>query len=408
MRLERLAHVWRRHPLPVDIGLAVATGLLATLRITSLYRLNEQFDEPPPVSEALSLVLAWGCAWPLAVRRVWPEVSFLACMAAFIATRVWEVPEPTVTVVALIISYISVGIHGSPRWRTPARLVGTVAFVAMYVAISVREARRVDLGGAFNSLLAFDAAFSALLILFGWVLGGVYRSRGEQARELEQRTLQLDEQRRLNADRAVVDERLRIARELHDVLAHHVSVMGVQAGAAGRVMEHDPQRAKEALAVIEASSRDTIDEFRRLVGFLRAGVDVDSSGPQPGLARLDELVADTRRSRIDVEVKVTGEAAALPAGVDLSAYRVIQEALTNARKHADPTRVDVTIDYQPAQVAITVVDNGQKPASAVGGAGLGLIGMRERLRWHEGVLETGPLDGGGFRVCATFPLRSAS
>jgi signal transduction histidine kinase len=171
-------------------------------------------------------------------------------------------------------------------------------------------------------------------------------------------------------------------------------------------VEHDPQRAKEALAVIEASSRESIDEFRRLVGFLRVGADIESSGPQPGLARLDELVADTRRSKIDVEVAVIGEAVALPAGIDLSAYRVIQEGLTNARKHAEPTRVDVTINYQPAHLAITVLDDGR--ASTDGGTGLGLIGMRERLRLHEGRLETGPADGGGFRVHAVFPLQSRS
>jgi signal transduction histidine kinase len=406
MTLERIARGWRRHPLAVDIGLAIAAGLMATLRITSLYRLNEEARAPVDASETLSIVLAWSCVLPVAIRRIWPETSFLLCMAAFIATRVWYVPEPTVTVVVLVGLYISLGIHGSPRWRTTVRVVGTVAFVVMYVALSVREARRADLGGAFNSLLAFDAAFSALLIVTGWVLGDVYRSRAEYALELEARTLQLDEQRQLNADRAVVDERMRIARELHDVLAHHVSVMGVQAGAAGRVVEHDPQRAKEALAVIEASSRESIDEFRRLVGFLRVGADIESSGPQPGLARLDELVADTRRSKIDVEVAVTGEAVILPAGIDLSAFRVVQEALTNARKHADPTRVDLTIDYQPMQLAITVINDGR--ASMDGGTGLGLIGMGERLRLHEGRLETGPVDGGGFRVHAVFPLRSKS
>ncbi len=406
MTLERVARGWRRYPVPVDIGLAVAAGLLATLRIFSFYRLSEQMDSPFDISETMSLVLAWSCVLPLAVRRVWPEVSFMACMAAFIATRVWEVPEPTVTVVALIASYISLGIHGKPRWRTPVRLVGIVAFVVMYVAISIRQARRADLGAAFDSLLAFDAAFSALLIFAGWLFGDVLRSRAEHARELEVRTLQLSEQRQLNADRAMVDERMRIARELHDVLAHHVSVMGVQAGAAGRVVDHDPQRAKDALAVIEASSRETIDEFRRLVGFLRAGADIDSSGPQPSLSRLDELVADTRRSKIVVEVEMTGDPVPLPAGVDVSAYRVIQEALTNARKHAHPTRVDVTIDYQPTSLAITVLNDGR--ASTDGVTGLGLIGMRERLRLHEGRLETGPVDGGGFRVHAAFPLRSQS
>jgi signal transduction histidine kinase len=405
--LDRLARFDRAHPLLVDGSLSIAFGSLGVLNVVSQYRYADQSNVQMELSEPVAFALVWLCVLPLAARRVAPVASFLGCMAGFIVTRVAVVPEPTMTFVAVMIAYVSVGVFGSERMRTSARIVGSLAFVAMYVGLTIRAVRDSDLGDALWPLLSFDAALSIAFLGGSWVLGDVIRSRGEQATALRDRTLQLDEQRRTNAERAVVDERLRIARELHDVLAHHVSVMGVQAAAAGRVLDRDPDRAREALGVIESSSRDTIDELRRLVGFLRFGTDED--GPQPGLARLDELVADATRSGIDIDVRIDGSLAELPAGVDLSAFRVVQEALTNARKHAHPRRIDVVIERRPDLLSLTVTDDGRGPSPFANGTGLGLVGMRERVRLHEGSLETGAADGQlGYRVLATFPLRNRS
>ncbi len=396
--------LWGRHPLRTDAVVAALLGAMGTLRVLGQYRINQQAGVPIATDRLTAIVLVWCCAAPLALRRGAPEVSFVACIGVFIATRLVEVPEPTVTVVVLATSFVSIGVHGSPRWRTAIRLAGAIALAVMYVVVAVRTARRADLGGAFNVILGFDAALSVLIIVTAWTLGEVWRSRTEHANDLAERTAELDEERHANAERAVIEERLRIARELHDVLAHHVSLMGVQAAAAGRVIGRDPQRARASLDVIETSSRDAVDEFRRLVGFLRAGSHADEAGPQPGLGRGQELIADARRSGLDVGWRVLGDPVALPPGVDLSAFRIVQEALTNTRKHADARRAEVTIDFQPTRLDVTVTDDGMaRPTSEQGG--LGLLGMRERLRLHEGRLEAGPRPEGGYRVHAEFPLR---
>ncbi len=190
----------------------------------------------------------------------------------------------------------------------------------------------------------------------------------------------------------MLDERVRIARELHDVVAHHVSVMGIQAGAARRVMSRRPEQAEEILSSIEASSRQAVDELHRLLGFLRRADQPDELSPRPDLTLLDELVAHAAEGGLSVELVVDGERRSLPGTLELSAYRVIQEALTNALKHSGGTSATVRLDYHPAALEIDVVDDGED-----GGAqqrqetgGLGLIGMRERVGLHGGSLRAGP------------------
>ena len=201
----------------------------------------------------------------------------------------------------------------------------------------------------------------------------------------------------------MLDERVRIARELHDVVAHHVSVMGVQAGAARRVMRQQPEKAEEALASIEGSSRQAVLELQRLLGILRREGQDDALAPQPDLARLPELVAQAGGDELTVELRVEGEPRPLPGTVELSAYRVIQEALTNTHKHARATHSTVRVAYGPSALEVEVVDDGRGGAAPAGG-GHGLIGMRERVRLHGGHLRAGPRPGGGFAVHATFPL----
>jgi signal transduction histidine kinase len=193
---------------------------------------------------------------------------------------------------------------------------------------------------------------------------------------------------------------VRIARELHDVVAHHVSLMGVQAGAARLVMARDPDKATDALTSIETSSRQAVEELHRLLGFLRQGEERDELAVRPGLAQLPGLLARMRDSEVAVELSVEGDERPLPPTVDVSAYRIVQEALTNTLKHAEASRVEIRLRYGPGELDLEVVDDGSAPAATGVGTGLGLIGMRERAALHGGKLIAGPGPGGGFAVRA--------
>jgi signal transduction histidine kinase len=219
-----------------------------------------------------------------------------------------------------------------------------------------------------------------------------------------ERSARLDERERAAEDarRAVFDERVRIARELHDVVAHHVSVMGVQAGAARLMLARDPEQTRDALMSIETSSRQAVIELHRLLGFLRRAGDADDAGSYVGLAELEGLVSAMSASGLDVRVRVEGEQLALAPTVDVSAYRIVQEALTNTLKHATASRADVSLRYSPGELEIEVADDGRAggaPSSAPGG--MGLIGMRERAALHGGRLVAAPGARGGFVVRAT-------
>jgi signal transduction histidine kinase len=224
-----------------------------------------------------------------------------------------------------------------------------------------------------------------------------------------QRTVALEEQREENAQRAVFDERVRIARELHDVVAHHVSVMGVQAGAARLIMNQNPERASAALASIEASSRQAVEELHRLLGFLRQSGDPDELSPRPGLDRLPDLVDSMASSGLAVTIACEGEPRPLPPTVDVSAYRIVQEALTNTLKHAHAEHATVCVRYLLTAVQIDVLDDGRDQPKPVGQrGGLGLIGMRERAALHGGTLAAHPRDDGGFAVQATLPTSNGA
>jgi len=207
-----------------------------------------------------------------------------------------------------------------------------------------------------------------------------------------------------SASRALMDERLRIARELHDVVAHHVSLMGVQAGAARVVLARDPAKAAQALMSIESSSRRAVFELHQLLAFLRQSGDVDDLSPQPGLDQLQALADAMSGSQLIVDVHVDGEQRALPPTMDVSAYRIVQEALTNTLKHSGASRASVDVRYRPGELGIEITDNGSgksTPSSLPGG--LGLIGMRERAVLHGGTLTAGSVEGGGFAVRVTLP-----
>ncbi len=239
-----------------------------------------------------------------------------------------------------------------------------------------------------------DTVFAMVLAGGAWALGEAARNRRKA----------IDE----GARRAVGDEQARIARELHDVIAHSVSVIVVQASAADDVFDTRPDQARAALRSIEQAGRDALRELRTLLAGDAPG-DPDPTRPQPGLARLDELAEPLRLAGLEVVVHREGEAPRLPAGVDLSAYRIVQEALTNTLRHARATRAEVTVRYGAGAVEVEVRDDGRGvPLVAdVNGAGQGLVGMRERAALLGGTLEAGPLPGGGYRVHARLPLEAS-
>jgi signal transduction histidine kinase len=208
----------------------------------------------------------------------------------------------------------------------------------------------------------------------------------------------------------VAAERVRIARELHDVIAHSVSLMGVQAGAVERVLERDPEHARESLRSIQSTARESVGELRRLLGILRADQEPAGLAPQPGLSRLTALVDESRRAGVAAELTVEGEARPLPAGIELSAYRVVQEALTNVRKHAPGASTRVLLTYGSTELELLVRSAAVAPSNGAAsgpGTGHGLVGMRERVALYGGSLDAHPEPGGGFVVRARLPVEVA-
>jgi signal transduction histidine kinase len=229
-------------------------------------------------------------------------------------------------------------------------------------------------------------------VAVAWLLGDTLRARRAW----------LDEEQEQHLRRATEAEQARIARELHDVIAHNVSVMVVQAAAANDVFDTHPEKARDALRSIEATGRSALTELRRLLGAVRSPLEA-AYAPQPGLARLDGLVEGVRAAGLPVAVHVEGELADLPAGPDLSAYRIVQEALTNTLKHAEASRAEVDVRRTAEELELEIVDDGVGGGSGTGD-GQGLIGMRERASLVGGEVDAGPLPGGGFRVRARLPL----
>jgi len=227
-----------------------------------------------------------------------------------------------------------------------------------------------------------------------------------EADEFKERATRAEREREERARVAVADERARIARELHDVVGHSVSVMTVQASAVRRLLLPEQQREREALLVVERTGREALAEMRRMVGVLRRPEEAPALAPQPSLEHLDKLVAQAREAGLPVELRVEGDSVQLPAGVDLTAYRLIQEGLTNTIKHARATRAEVVVRYTGDHVELAVSDDGDGGGSGDGG-GHGLVGMRERVSVYGGELEAGSAPSGGYRLRARLPIEPA-
>jgi len=317
----------------------------------------------------------------------------------------WRRSHPVIVLLLVVITdVIGAVLNPSREFASPA-LAFAVYAVSVYDGTAVRMwvagVSIAVIAAAVASVFLGDFAISRSLIpagatsLVAWVIGDYIRSRRQFFSELVARHKQA-------RDQAAEQERLRIARELHDVVAHNVSVIAIQAGAA-RVAGNS---SKEALQSIETTARDTLAELNRLLGVLRKESDAPRS-PQPGLDQIESLIKPAREAGLEATLKIGGEKRPLPAAQDLSAYRIVQEAITNVLKHAQATRVEVKLDYEPDVLALTISDNGSGAREAVGAStGHGLIGMRERVELFGGELGTSSSSLGGFTVRATLPWKT--
>jgi signal transduction histidine kinase len=248
-----------------------------------------------------------------------------------------------------------------------------------------------------------DFFFISLLFTIVWLAGNALGAKLSQYRLAEERAARLEREREEKARTAVAEERARIARELHDVVGHAVSVMTVQASGVRRLLRPEQEREREALMIVEQTGREALAEMRRLVGVLRRPEEAPALAPQPSLQYLDKLVDQVRESGLDVDLKVEGEAEKLPASVDLAAYRLVQEGLTNTLKHAQAHRAEVLVRYGDGEVELVVADDGDGKGGGDSG-GHGLVGLRERIAVAGGKLEAGPRTGGGYEVRARIPM----
>ena len=280
------------------------------------------------------------------------------------------------------------GTYNEPR----RAVLGLVVLEAAGVWANVRLGQSVG-----------DYFFLGLLTAVSWTVGFVLSRRSQHAQELSERAQRLESEQIEAATRAVAEERQRIARELHDVIAHSVSVMTVQAGAVRRLLKPEQEKERLALETVEATGRDALTEMRRLVGLLREQGTMPEFTPQPGLGSIDALLDTVRSAGLPVELAIDGAPRELPPGVDLAAYRVVQEALTNALKYGGTAHAWVELHWRDGALELEVANDGRGDGAGSGG-GHGLAGMRERVALYGGEIESGPRDGGGFVVRARLPV----
>jgi signal transduction histidine kinase len=369
-----------------------------------------------------------------------PFDALVVLLAVVAEIKVWIVPGAGPKVVFIVASLLwtlplllrhrfpfaapvfTFAVQAAASAADPTLGVETTGFVALLLSfwvVGAENERGQAIAGAaigFASIVAvaeLDTRVSLENAVWGIILGSIacliayaLQRRAKRASELEERAAQLERDREDRARAAVVAERTRIARDLHDVIAHSVSVMTVQAGAARLLLPEDPARAREPLLSVEETGREALAEMRRLFGIVR-GEDSAALAPQPGLARLDVLVEQARKAGLPVELRLEGERHVLPPGVDLTAFRIVQEALTNALKHARPARAQVTIRYGRDALDLEITNDGRRARTGEA-TGHGLVGMRERVALYSGKLEAGPRKRGGYAVRAQLPVEAES
>jgi signal transduction histidine kinase len=401
--VQRRADVW--------VALAVLVGaMIMIVLINSMGAFA--FGDAPSLLEQL----AWGVALvgPLAVRRRYPFVVLVVVSVAFIAAQARHIGDNNTPSVALFFAVFTVGAWAPNRVVARWSRIGVIVLMCgwlLYSFLSVIGQPRPDFPGAAGPLdpwtatVLFHLLINFVYFLTAYWFGNTSWLSARRQAEVEHQSAQLSQSQEQNTRGAIVAERLRIARDLHDVVAHHVSVMGVQAGAARRVLDKDPDTARSALQTVEETARTAIGELRGLLGVLRAeeAEPVDSHSASPGLDQLDDLVSHARAAGLEVRHGVYGEPRPVPDGVALSAYRVVQEALTNVVKHAGARSAEVRVRYLDNALEVEVTDDGHGSKRTSSG-GFGLVGMRERVAVHGGELEAGPRRDAGYRVRASLPV----
>ncbi|HEX4903445.1 MAG TPA: sensor histidine kinase [Acidimicrobiales bacterium] len=375
---------------------ALLAGVLGTISVVGLLTIDaEDVSSSNREADLIGVLLTVGIWAAVAVRRRWPEPVAWVVAGLLIPFWVLDYVDAGTTMGVLVALYTLAAHVDRPRSLTVGLVIGAALVAVMITGVFAEE----------EDLPALAVVGNVIILATAWTVGDSVRSRHSYLAEVEARAAAAEREGERAAEKAVQDERVRIARELHDVVAHSVSVMVVQAAAAQRVLGREPEQAAEALGVIERTGRDALDELRRLLGVLREDQAGAATAPQPTAGDVAALVEQARQAGVDVALTVDGDVAQLPVGVGLTVYRVVQEALTNVVKHAGPAHVDVRVRCGDA-VEIEVSDDGRGPrlGDALPSAGQGIIGMRERVELFGGELHVGPRPGGGFRVRATLPV----
>jgi len=378
--------------------LLLAFGLLAAV--------EDGGDSQSAGQNLLGVLIAVAIPVLMVFRRRWPDVTTAVAVALGLGQLVAGV-NPSVSSIGYLVFAYTGAAYGSTLTSRVALAGSMVAGPLTVVRLMESEERGDLLRGLFL------AGLMTTPFILCWAWGRLTRVRRAYLVELEDRAARLERERDAQAKVAVAAERARIARELHDVVAHNVSVMIVQADGAAYVLDNSPQQAKEALATIASTGRQALVEMRRLLGVLRTADTADEYVPQPGVEELPELLEQVRTAGLPVEFSATGEPRELPRGLELTVYRIVQEALTNVRKHGGPgVRARVAVDFRDRDLEVLIEDDGRGSTDdqlTIGGAdgpGHGLIGMRERVGMVSGSLDVGPRPGGGFRIRAVLPLKA--
>ncbi|MER6386581.1 histidine kinase [Streptomyces sp. NPDC001250] len=396
--LDRARCSLKAHPSALDA--AIAAGVLVCMVAGSFVipRGNNGVTWGVRTPDGQGLLLMALAAAALVFRRRAPKPVLAATGTLSVIESVTGDPRAPVAMSAVVALYtVAATTDRTTTWRV-GLLTMTVLTAAAMLGGPLPWYAQENLG-----VLAWTG--------IGATAGDAVRSRRAVVQAIRERAERAERTREEEARRRVAEERLRIARDLHDVVAHHIALVNVQAGVAAHVMDKRPDQAKEALAHVREASRSALDELRATVGLLRQSGDPEApTEPAPGLSRLEELAATFRNAGLPVAVARADQGTELPAAVDLAAYRIIQEALTNAQKHAGPdAKAEVSVVRVGPNIEVTVLDDGAGAAGVPGaGGGHGLLGMRERVTALGGTLTTGPRYGGGFRVHAILPLKTRS
>jgi len=364
----------------------VLAGVLAVAAVFEVLMVGSR-EGPLIANVAVALLYSVPVVW----RRTHPFALVACVLVAALVVGEFLTPLEDLFVPLLVILVVA---YSCGAYQESARAWASVVVLAAGMLAAMSTMSHPD--------GASDYFFPTMFMFLSWLAGRAMHSRTRLTEALHEAAAQAAEEHDDELRQAAAEERRRIAREMHDLVAHSMSVMVVQAGGARRILDRDPARALEAAERIERTGREALAEMRHLLGVLHPGEEPRALAPQPTLAELDALLARARAAGLPVVLHEDGERRPLPAGLDLAAYRIVQEALTNALKYAGGAATEVTVTWGATELAVEVRDRGR--VRVTGDGGHGLVGMRERVRVYGGELETGPAKGGGWRVRATLPL----